>query len=589
MIVSITSSLPKFKSLAFHPGLNILLADSTDPEAAGNTRNSAGKTSFVQIVDFLLGASAKADSLFRSDDLVEAEFTGVFKIRGRLVTVTRSGSKHSKIFVSGDHGLPNDFLKTDKETEKQYISNGDWCRFLGNLWFGLPLEKRSGEFSKKNAPTYRPMIKYFVRFDGDGGFNHPEKNAESQQRSSYQVSLSYMFGIEWRIARELQDVRDREKMLETLRKAARTDDVTDMVGTVAQLRPQLTLAERRAQLKRNEISNFEVMETYRDTADRASQLRVRLQDITRELVSLRETLGFLQQAIEAERPAYTIDVAAMYRASGIELPDVALRRFEDVEAFQRSVTANRRIHLQSEIDQAQRAIDKAEGELREVSQQRSDVLTSLEGRGAFEDLVALQKEAAALEAEHAALKERFEAAEALESSKAELKVDRLEIQRRLQADYATHRSRLDELIVRIAELISELYTNRQGYFEVNATENGPEFSIRIEGDRGTGIRNMEVFCMDIALFESVRERFGGPKFLIHDSHLFDGVDARQISAALRIGGRTVGATAQYIVTMNSDIFETLALPEDLAANDIVLSQRLSDEDEESGLFGFRFG
>ena len=88
---------------------------------------------------------------------------------------------------------------------------------------------------------------------------------------------------------------------------------------------------------------------------------------------------------------------------------------------------------------------------------------------------------------------------------------RIEIQRRLQADYATHRARLDDLIVRIAELIGELYANREGYFEVSATDNGPEFSIRIEGDRGTGIRSMEIFCMDIALHESVRERFGGPQ------------------------------------------------------------------------------
>ncbi|MBM9595058.1 DUF2326 domain-containing protein [Rhodobacteraceae bacterium MCCB 386] len=279
----------------------------------------------------------------------------------------------------------------------------------------------------------------------------------------------------------------------------------------------------------------------------------------------------------------------MYHASGVELPDVALRRFEDVEAFQRSVTANRRIHLQSEIEQTQREISISEDDLQEASRQRRELLTSLEGKGAFEDLVALQRESAALEAELAVLRQKYEAAEALESSKAELKVGRIEIQRRLQADYATHRARLDDLIVRIAELIGELYINREGYFEVSATDNGPEFSIRIEGDRGTGIRSMEIFCMDIALYESVRDRFGGPQFLIHDSHLFDGVDARQISAALQIGRRSVGTEGQYIVTMNSDIYETLPFPKDFETANIVLPTRLSDDKEDSGLFGFRFG
>ena len=99
---------------------------------------------------------------------------------------------------------------------------------------------------------------------------------------------------------------------------------------------------------------------------------------------------------------------------------------------------------------------------------------------------------------------------------------------------------------------------------------------------------MEIFCMDIVLYESTRARFGGTHFLVHDSHLFDGVDARQISAALQIGRASVGTSGQYIVTMNSDIFETLPLRTSFESEGAVLEVRLSEETEESGLFGFRF-
>jgi uncharacterized protein YydD (DUF2326 family) len=218
MIISITSSLPDFKPLTFEPGLNILLADTTDAEATGNTRNSAGKSSFVQILDFLLGASAGKDSLFRADELVEAVFTGCFRIAGREITVSRTGSQPSRLFLEDSTGLPKNMVKSDGETKQSYISNADWCRYLGNVWFGLPLEKNSGDFARKSAPTYRSIIKYFLRLDGDGGFSHPEKNSANQQKSSYQVCLSYMFGLEWRIAQEFQKIRKREKTLETLRK-----------------------------------------------------------------------------------------------------------------------------------------------------------------------------------------------------------------------------------------------------------------------------------------------------------------------------------------------------------------------------------
>lgn len=64
--------------------------------------------------------------------------------------------------------------------------------------------------------------------------------------------------------------------------------------------------------------------------------------------------------------------------------------------------------------------------------------------------------------------------------------------------------------------------------------------------------------------------------MIHDSHLFDGVDVRQIAQALLLGARAVAENAQYIVTMSSDIFESLPLPEKINREDVVLKTRLSN-------------
>jgi len=100
---------------------------------------------------------------------------------------------------------------------------------------------------------------------------------------------------------------------------------------------------------------------------------------------------------------------------------------------------------------------------------------------------------------------------------------------------------------------------------------------------------MEIFCLDLALLKIVTKRLGGPGFLLHDSHLFDGVDERQIAAALLLGSRaTNGKDLQYIVTMNSDIFNRLPLSQEIDRAKVVLSTRLSDETETGGLFGFRF-
>jgi len=214
-------------------------------------------------------------------------------------------------------------------------------------------------------------------------------------------------------------------------------------------------------------------------------------------------------------------------------------------------------------------------------------MTTLQGRGALEDFVRLQGNLATLDAQAAALRERFKAAEALEGQSTQLDIDRSNLKRRLQKDFHDRQLILDRAILIVAETIAELYDDRTGRFVVEATENGPEFKISIEGDRGGGISSMEIFCFDLTVFKIASQRFGGTGFLIHDSHLFDGVDERQVARALLLGQRAAGS-GQYIVTMNSDIFDKLPLPAKFDRTKIIVSPRLSDETETGGLFGFRF-
>ena len=76
--------------------------------------------------------------------------------------------------------------------------------------------------------------------------------------------------------------------------------------------------------------------------------------------------------------------------------------------------------------------------------------------------------------------------------------------------------------------------------------------------------------------------------MIHDSHLFDGVDGRQLISALKVGAETAkGLGFQYIVTMNEDD----AFKEKVEGFDLrnyTLPVALTDATEDGGLFGFRF-
>jgi hypothetical protein len=75
-----------------------------------------------------------------------------------------------------------------------------------------------------------------------------------------------------------------------------------------------------------------------------------------------------------------------------------------------------------------------------------------------------------------------------------------------------------------------------------------------------------------------------PRFLIHDSAVFDGVNPRQMAGALNLARKVGGSTnAQYIVSMNTN-----NVPESIAGADWYPEavRRTIPDTEEGGTFGF---
>ena len=138
------------------------------------------------------------------------------------------------------------------------------------------------------------------------------------------------------------------------------------------------------------------------------------------------------------------------------------------------------------------------------------------------------------------------------------------------------------------EATSQQLYESAGSMTVEETSNGPAFQFPMQGSRSKGIKNMQILCFDMMLMRLCASQGIGPGFLVHDSHLFDGVDGRQLISALKVGAETAQELGfQYIVTMNEDdAFKDTITGFNLA--DHVLKTFLTDATEDGGLFGLRF-
>lgn len=586
MIRRFGSDLASFKTLSFKPGLNILLADKSEGANDRQSRNGAGKTSFIELVHFLFGADVRKDSIFRSEALATWTFDVAVDIAEETILAARSGAKPSRIVINGsveNWPIPPQF---DSRAGLFELSNENWKANLGQLWFGLPISAE--DEAERFQPSFRSLFSYFVRRQNSGGFQQPMQHSAMQQAWDQQVSICYLLGLDWSIPGRFQELRAQEKVAQELRKAARSGDLGRFFGKAADLRTKLTIAEARAARLRQQLETFEVVPEYKALEREANEITREIDGMNVENVIDGDLLQQLRASLSDEAAPDLGDVTKLYSEAGVVLPDMVRRRFDEVERFHRTIIENRRAHLSAEIASAEARVAERDQRTAERDRRRRQIMGVLRSGGALEHYTSLREEAGRAEAEVEGLRQRLDTAERIESTKAELDIERANLTKALRDDIHERADIIREAILAFEALSESLY-EKAGSLTISETGSGPQFEVHIDGQRSKGITNMQIFCFDLMLTEIGLKNGRGPGFLIHDSHLFDGVDERQVAKALQLGAeRSEAAGFQYIVTMNSD-----ALPRDgyKAGFDIrshVLETKLTDATDTGGLFGLRF-
>jgi len=572
---------PRFKDLTFKKGFNVLLAEKTPGATDKQTRNRAGKSSVLDIVHFLLGSKCDKDSMFRTDALREVTFGMEFDLGNTFARVERSGNRASPVKVAGDSArwpMPP-VVKEDGS----FLSNDNWKTVLAKGMFDLD------GFEESWSPGFRSLISYFVRRDREGGMSDPMAQSRKQQLADQQVNISFLIGLDWSVARQWQNVRDREKSLEQIRKGMKEGAFGAVIGSAASLKSELIVAQDRMKKLKAAVASFRVVDQYHDLEREASTLTRRLAELADDNLLDRRYLAELEQSTVEEIPPAPDDLHRLYKEAGVLLPDLVKKRFEDVNTFHDSIVRNRRAYLQAEMESAKQRIAQRDSEKVTLDARRAELMGVLKSAGALEHFTALQGELTKAESYTETLKRKFEAAEALESGGLKLRVERAQLVERLRQDYTEQASVIEQAVLTFRDISSRLYEDdKAGSFTITPTDNGPVFEAYIPGEKSKGVNNMRIFCFDMMLMLLSLERGRSPGFLVHDSHLFDGVDERQVGKALAVGAELAEEHGfQYLVTMNTD-----AVPKEVPAgfklDDHALDVRLTDASEDGGLFGFRF-
>jgi uncharacterized protein YydD (DUF2326 family) len=584
VIYKVSSSRASFRTAKFTRGFNLILARRAEKATDKHSRNALGKSSLVSLLHFGLGSKGAKKSFPVIEALAGWQFRIDVDVFDEAVGFSRTTDLPREYVV--DTAANTDAWPVSLKTKenRSVLSASDQRTLLGRAYFGLDADIENTD----RGPTFRSLFSYLVR-RSDGGFLSPFKNSAQQTDWDAQVNVAYLLGLNWQDAAALQRLKEEQKHLRDLQAAAKRGSLPSYLSSEGTLNTERVRLRREIAEASDRLTNFTVRDDYRDIELEASRLTEQIHELVNANARDHRFASLYTERVDEETDS-AIDgdaVRKLFDEANVVLPDAVTRRLEDVEAFHRAVITNRQDYLREEIRRLDASIDQRNRGVDELDENRARLMRVLETAGALDERAALQERVNALSAKLAEVESQLKLLTEITHAKSDWDQRKLELQTKMRRRFEELGETRDRAIDLFDQNCRALYRS-PGRLIIELREKGFHFGVEIDGAGSQGIASMEIFCFDLTVMQLWAGRSAAPPALVHDSALFDGVDERQIAAALQLAADEAERLGfQYICTLNSD-----SLPEDLLREDsIVLGPpilELHDLDPSGSLLGERF-
>lgn len=563
--------------MEFQDGFNIVVAENAT-DSSQETRNGVGKSSIIEILHFLLGSSSRRKTVLATSELDEFEFSLSmdWPTTSTDLKVSRSLSKPSVISLSPNVvGSSSDVLTSGQATRLE------WVEELGRQLFGIDPETK--------ALSARSMLSQYIRRQSQNGFTDPVIIYPRQSIAAANTNAAYLLGLDWKLASEYQDLAEREATRRALKRALNSPTFSNVVGSRIDLEAAIRTQTRRVDELDQEISSFKIVPEFESLQQEADSISLEMSEMRMASKVFRRNRKDLERSMEDQPSADVSYVARVFEELRVQLSDQVKNTYADVEGFHKSVLANRRKYLQDELDSLTRKIDAIEARQNELGVRYQTVMTELDGAGALENFNTLITQANTEQSKLQDLQRKLDLISSLDETDAEIKLKRSTLRVQTNLEIEERSIQVAEIQELFSGLVDELYgKDRDATLRIGAEDRNMIIEPHISGEESKGITMMSIFCYDFTTAILANRAGRGPDFLVHDSHIFDGVDERQIAACFRLAEQlTRQEKIQYIVTANSDVLANVEAS-GLNIHQYFVKPQLSDDHENGGLFGFGF-
>ena len=548
------------REVVFRKGAN-LIVDAYESDR----HNKVGKTTFLKLIDVLLGANGK-DRLYKDDETnsVNEELRDIInekRVVGEM-TLVNSFERPSgqdvelkvELFPRGKF-----FFEGEKVSAKRYRE------LLGETLFAV----------NSNKPTFRQLIKSFVRISLSGDDYSFLRTLTSASIADYRAVYNYLFDIsdselDARLAELNRELNKLKESAKQYRRLAGIEDEEQLVQVGVALERECERVESRL----GDLFDADEFKANRETIEEARSQYARLcSDLAEIEFRMERNAECIERARKEIARRADLSLSRSFYDEVLSLIPTVNKTFEDMVEFNRALCKNEITYFQEVGAELELESVGIQAKLTAFSVENSRFLSLLDGE-AMNEYEALLGECMRLRQE---MGRNTEVLSTLQGYDGRIKTLESQITslsdggEERESSISSHQDRMNSFNNYFTPMANAVNGERPILTYSTATDKFPVAITDLNGS-STGTRKSLLAVYDLSYQEfAIANRIEAPRFVVQD--VVENVEGEDLKKIVDIAN---GINCQFIIAVLKEKLDSSQIPQD--AQDSMCILELSKQD-----------
>ncbi len=546
-----------FGPIDFRTGLNVVLAEIRLPENRDKDTHNLGKTTLGRMIDFcFLAGRDPSFFLFKHEDLFKSFvfFLEIELADSAFLTVRRGVEEATKISFKKHEASHQDFSE---------LPEAGWDHF--NLPFERAREMLDSLLDWRGVSPwdYRKGIGYQLRSQDDFQDVFQLRRFGVGKHKDWKPYVAHILGFDHKLIEQHYEKREQLDEKKATAETVKTE-LGGSVDDISKIEGILQLKKKEAEKKQKLLDAFDFRQQDKArTKEVVDEIDARIAALNSQRYSLSQNRKKIVASLEEDQILFNSDEAQrLFKEAGVLFAGQIMRDYDQLIAFNRALTVERRKYLQEERAEVEGEIKAVTAELNTLGKRRSDMLGFLSSTDVFakykqltDDLVTMRADIAMLEKQRGFLRRLQELRAEIRALSEECTHLQSQVEINVEAQSSDGSSLFSSIRLYFSEIVEDVtahkallsvYANKEGYLEFRA-EVLDDAGRATSADLGHTYRKLLCVAFDLAVLRMhLDQKF--PRFVFHDG-VFESLDDRKKANLLAVIREYADLGVQPIITL----------------------------------------